>query len=521
MSPEWPAILVLGAVAAGLTGSALAPATDADSLNYHLGVPLDWLRNGGAYPRQDWLHARLVGLGESANLLGLAAGTDNLGAGLQLAGLALSCLAVGGLGRTREEKLFAVLLVASCPAMLFLVPNQKPQLLPAAALTLALVGLVRGPGPPSRATIAAGLGCVGFAIGCKYSFLLSGAVLLLTILIVARRNGQLRFAIAAAGVAMAAFAAPLYARNALFYGDPLSPFLERLFSGPDAVVVAFADQLRRFGGARDIETLLALPMTLVVPTGPGRLASVLGVGVLGVALLGGRGAAVTTIRRASLVCAALILAFSQLTPRFFLEPFLWMGVGVSVCAPGVAKRTLKNALIAQGSIVAVAALFGAVTLFPGSLSLKLRDRVMEKSAYQYAQSRWLDEILPEQAVVLTNLRSKALLPRVFVGTDTLVSMPPEEFARAILRFADRHDISAIAFNQGRRPDTRLDGVLQLREFGYERSEEFVAATRNPFNRNWREMLHVLVARGGESSNTGERDEQESQRGAGQARQATR
>ena len=110
---EWPAILVLGAVAAGLTGSALAPATDADSLNYHLGVPLDWLRNGGAYPRQDWLHARLVGLGESANLLGLAAGTDNLGAGLQLAGLALSCLAVGGLGRTSEEKLFAVLFVAS------------------------------------------------------------------------------------------------------------------------------------------------------------------------------------------------------------------------------------------------------------------------------------------------------------------------------------------------------------------------------------------------------------------------
>ncbi|NIR58223.1 MAG: DUF1420 domain-containing protein, partial [Gammaproteobacteria bacterium] len=31
--------------------AALGPVTDADSLDYHLGVPLDWLRHGGAYAR--------------------------------------------------------------------------------------------------------------------------------------------------------------------------------------------------------------------------------------------------------------------------------------------------------------------------------------------------------------------------------------------------------------------------------------------------------------------------------------
>ncbi|MHC4831890.1 MAG: hypothetical protein ACYTFT_16305, partial [Planctomycetota bacterium] len=124
-----------------------------------------------------------------------------------------------------------------------------------------------------------------------------------------------------------------------------------------------------------------------------------------------------------------------------------------------------------------------------------------------------------EAVVLTNLRSKALLPRVFVGTDRLASTPPEELASAVRRLSDRHGLSTIAFNQGKRPERRLAGLRQLREFRHERSREFVAATRNPVNRNWRETLHVL-SRDGESAKA-ERDQQQRQGGAGHARQTPR
>ena len=244
---EWPAILVLGAVAAGLTGSALAPATDADSLNYHLGVPLDWLRNGGGLSSAGLAARSSGGLGESANLLGLAAGTDNLGAGLQLAGLALSCLAVGDLAELARRSCSPSSL--SPPARNAVSRAQSKTA--TASRRCADSGARRArarPGPPSRATIAARPRMRRFRDRIASTpFLLSGAVLLLTILIVARRNGQLRFAIAAAGVAMAAFAAPLYARNALFYGDPLSPFLEGFLSGPDAAVVAFADRATTVG----------------------------------------------------------------------------------------------------------------------------------------------------------------------------------------------------------------------------------------------------------------------------------
>ena len=127
----------------GLFAAALGPAVDADSLEQHLAVPLDWLRHGGAYPRPDWLTARYVGLGESLNMLGLAGGTDGLGAALQAAGLAVALIAVMAFAKGREDRLFAVVLVVACPIILPLITNQKPQLLPVAALTVALVIVVR------------------------------------------------------------------------------------------------------------------------------------------------------------------------------------------------------------------------------------------------------------------------------------------------------------------------------------------------------------------------------------------
>ena len=90
---SWTERLGLGlslVITLALFGAVLGPATDADSLEYHLGVPLDWLRHGGAYARPDWFHARLAGLGEAINMLGLAMGTDNLGAVFQAAGLVVA-----------------------------------------------------------------------------------------------------------------------------------------------------------------------------------------------------------------------------------------------------------------------------------------------------------------------------------------------------------------------------------------------------------------------------------------------
>ena len=56
----------------------------------------------------------------------------------------------------------------------------------------------------------------------------------------------------AVGVALGAYLVllfPVHLQNLLFYGDPISPFLERYKSGGDRLIIAFADSARLSLGA--------------------------------------------------------------------------------------------------------------------------------------------------------------------------------------------------------------------------------------------------------------------------------
>src|SRR4030067_1938548 len=58
----------------------ITPVSDADSIAYHLAVPLQILRNQTNHAIGEfWLHGRLIGSGEYLNMLGLAMGSDCFG----------------------------------------------------------------------------------------------------------------------------------------------------------------------------------------------------------------------------------------------------------------------------------------------------------------------------------------------------------------------------------------------------------------------------------------------------------
>jgi uncharacterized protein DUF1420 len=411
-----------------LWGAAFGPITHVDSLDYHLAVPLDWLRYGGAYARPDWFHARLVGLGEAINMLGLAMGADNLGAVFQATGLLIAMIGVTAFATTHSARIFGLLCVAACPVTLTLVTTQKWQMLPAAGLTVALVLVVDRKRLFDLHTALLVFGCVAFAAGSKYSFLLSASVVGLLGLYVAHCAGRL---CAALGILIACgvcLAAPVFARNLVFYGDPLSPLLERWKPDGDPAVIAFAQYLREWSescgdlqecGVVNWLTFLLLPWHLVISLKPSAFPLVLGIGVLVVFLLVRRGG--DGLRRliplAALAASLLNLALGQLTPRHFLEPYLWC---TAVAVPGPA-RPLKSffvlALTVQGVLVAAVAVYLGALLFGGALTPAWRDRVMTVMTDGYAKAKWLDTVLPHDAVVLDNFRYHALMPRRFVVGD--------------------------------------------------------------------------------------------------------
>lgn len=416
------ALVCLGLTILGLSLAALGPPTDVDSLDYHLGVPMAWLQLGRADPLPLWYHARLVGLGEGINLLGLALGTDSLGAATQALGLVLAMIAAGACVRRPRDRLLAWLLVGASPVMLFLVPGEKPQLLPAAATALAAVILARRFRTLDAGSLVLALVCLGFAAGSKYSFLMSGGVLAILAIVAAWQSSRLVQAVAIGLGACLLFVAPIYVRNYVFYGDPISPFLESRKAKSDIAIEAFAFHLRTFSGFREPEQFARLAIKMVFPVRWKHVTSALGIGVLAVVLAWRDRRADRRLLTVAAGAAAMCAAFGQLSPRFFLEPYLWMAAAVAGAGSARMRRMFTGALTVQATAVAALALFIAAMIFPGALGSRWREQVMRNCAPGYGVARWLDQCLPADAVVAVDFRTHALLSQPHLSGDLAVML---------------------------------------------------------------------------------------------------
>jgi hypothetical protein len=444
---SWTERLGLGlaiVITIALFGAVLGPATDADSLEYHLGVPLDWLRNAGAFARPDWFHARLAGLGEAINMLGLAMGTDNLGAVFQAAGLAVAIVGVTAFATTRSDRIFGILCVVACPVMLTLVTAQKWQLFPAAGLTVALVLVVDRLRQFDHITALWVFGCAAFAAGSRYTFLLSASVVVLIGLWAAYRAGRLLSALLILMACYTFIAAPVFTRNFVFYGDPLSPMLERWKAGGDPAVIAFAEFLRKWGWELSWQRLLILPWKLAFSLEPSTLQDVFGIGVFVFLLFMRRGDSLQRlVSFAALIVFLLNLALARVTPRFFLEPYLWCAAVAVPVASSHLKSFFVRALTVQGVPVAAVAVSLGVLLFAGALTPSWRDRVMTFMAVSYAEAKWLDAVLPRDAVVLENFRYRVLMPRRFVVGERYLMVDGPKREEALVEFIKEQRVTAL------------------------------------------------------------------------------
>ena len=363
------ALTLLGLSLLGLGLAVLGPPSDSDSLNYHLGVPLEVLRQHGAFPRADWLYPRLTGLGESLNMLGLAGGTDIWGACLQLAGLLAVLLSLAAMAQDNFQRLWLAMFVLGCPVMAFLVLSQKPQMLPMAASTVALVMIVRRGQIIDLPTLALAFGCLFFAMACKYTFLLSGFIVVGAGLVAAHRAGRLG---AALGLALAAYMLlvfPVHLQNYLFYGDPLSPFLERFRPQGDPELIQFAAFHREYADFPG--SWLFLPVRLVIPGSLETLTDTLGVGawlILGVVGKIKEPGPPRVLIGCAFLAVVATLVLGQIGGRFFLEPYLWLVAAAALAAWAPGKKWLFRLMVGQMLLMTLISWFCAATLFPGALT---------------------------------------------------------------------------------------------------------------------------------------------------------
>jgi len=327
-------------------------------------------------------------------------------------------------------------------------------------------------------------------MSCKYSFLLSGGVVLIAGLAGAYSSRRLAVGVAIAFFCYLILLFPMQWQKFLFYGDPISPMLEGFREHADTPLLRFADFLRGY-----TMSTLPFPLGIVMPHSLGSISSALGAGTLACAVVAATIRRPTTLIVAAFCAIAVSYAAGARSAGYYLEPYVWIAIAALSAPWGITKTLFHKLVIVQAAVMVCLAGFGAISLFPGSFTPGLRSQVMKANAYQYELMRWLDAVLPQDAVVASTLRSHALMPRPFVAKDIVTwtnwNTPVEAEATASLLKA--REINTLVAEPGAAEAlTRTLGMELTRvEAGPVR---FRTATRNPWNRAPETAIVVYGAR---------------------------
>ena len=422
---DWGLIFILF----GFTLLTLAPVTDADSLDYHIGTAIDIL-NTGAFPfRPEWFHSRLIGSGEILIAIGLSVGAEQFSSMLQLLGY--TCVVSIFLikpGTVLKERKWLALTAISTPCLLALVSTAKPFLLPIAMTTSALMilhfNLTDDLFRKSRKNIAKSyfLVCVlaMTAATMKANFMLSGAIVagLALVLILKSKNWKLGIGSSFSVFFIIIFPFLLW-RYIYFNGSGVLDFFT-VFPGDWPGYDNFKTMLVGYVSNPKV----VFPFSLIFPAGLGSVTLILGVGVFYLlSFLKAKKFASRYIVIASLSLITGYAVLGQHDSRFFLEPYLWILFAYNYRGINIKStfffttKLYQSAVSIQAIGTFLMVFYGVIYLFPGTLSMDWRKSVMMNSAQGYDVMIWANEVLPKDAVVISAHRSIGLSPRKTVPLD--------------------------------------------------------------------------------------------------------
>ena len=478
----------------GMGMLALGPVTNADALDYHMGIAIAVLNQGGMPVIPEWFIGRLAGNGEVLNAMALSLGAEQFGALLQF----VSLIGIVGIiffanqdahdysNKFERTTLDLVALAAfSAPVLLFLVTSPKPQMWPIAMTTFAFTLVVHR----SSQNISTRNATLRFTIICalvmtasqaKFNYLLGGAIVgLLSIQLIYRE--KIIWTSIATGIliSLLVILPPVLWKAVAFDAGYLEPLINPLpghLPGTDA----FLDLAKE---AFDFTTPLPFPISMFIPANLGAFSTLLGIGSLvfiGIRL--DRNLSLWSGAISAIIIVFLNALYAPPSSRMYLEPYFWLMVILTLQKNKydlTKNKLISRIVFTQALAVTGVVWIGALTTFPGALTDKWRLDVMMRMANGYEVIQWADTILPKGSVVISGHRSMALMPRDAVAFEWInfVDLNEENSSLYLNRLKEKgvtHMLVIGAVNE----KTPLYGCF-ARTIGGPGSGH--TATRNPFN----------------------------------------
>ncbi len=399
----------------------ISPPTDIDSIDYHLGAPATWYEHQSFYPRTDWLHYRLTGLGEYINIIGVYLKTFNFGQLIQF----FSLILVGLFGykhiKNSANKRYFILAVLSCPVLLFLISTQKYQLTAASIIFCSIIFILHK-SKLSDLEIICIVGSLIFSIGTKFSYIIPCGLIWFYLAYKCYYFGKIKNLIIYSIISFVLILIlPLYLKNYFFYGDPLSPVLEVFKNNVDQNILNFINYNKTF--ALEFNNLEFI-FHVFVPQRLGDFATVLGIVPLFILFLNFKKIDLNSkkILVFILICVLLIFFSYRGMARYYLEFYFLICYVIFQNFDKIKfSKSFKLILHLQVVIMVFALLYSVSSLTPGIINKFYWDKVMNNKTYGFTLSKKVNEITQsnhsgyEKNILLSEIRYLSLFSNNFIS----------------------------------------------------------------------------------------------------------
>lgn len=461
----WSLILVLVAWSV----ISISTPTDADSLDYHLGVPLTILNNHSLIFDPAHLHFRMFGFGEMLNVFGLANGSPQWSSTLQWIGflwlLRLICEFFKG-----YDKIKICLVMLGLPVLLNLIPSQKNLLNGICCTSVCFLIYFFYAKYFNKKIFQVWILALCFALGLKYSFLISGFILSIYALF---KNREWLKWHSIFFIFIALF--PLFLFKYINFHDAFSPLFEFQKANPDEIILRFSAFLKNYS-----DSYFQFPLSIILPSSFGTISTILGISTMGFIL------GLTLLKKykfefiAIFMLCFLILLLGQKTSRFFLEPLFWLlPIVFFELKNHPQKKLLFNLFSVQFYLLLPFVLVAFFVLGRGLWSNAYREKLMSETASYYRESVWINEFLPQKANIATDIRSRSLLKMNSIPFEYIFFYQPKDSTKMQQLLYEKYKIDYLVLSD------EMNNLEFKKHFAGKiiaGPKTFETATRNPFNK---------------------------------------
>ena len=390
----------------------VSPITSGDSVAYHLATAKYVLSNS-SFPTDFYDSTNsLNGAGELLNAFAISVNAYQFTSLINFVGI-VSVLAIikkfcENFNLTYELRQLLFLCILSCPVLIFLTSSSKSQLFSTSLIFFSYALLLNSLSSQQNKDniIKNFLICIVFcivAVQTKISFSLSFFLIVINFLLFFKKE-LINLKSILTVLLLSIFGLipyTLWKQNVYDY-----PFYNFLFN---PIPLNIPEYAQVFLSAKNYAAD-KFPLSLFVPLSLSDLTQFLGAGFLLIFFL-----LKYKFNKKNILLSNILIFFffftllGQKNPRFYLEMYFFLVLISCFILVKIHKtyifKIFKLTVVLQSCFVFCILLFGVFTLLPGIFSENLNKSVLSKYASGYNLYNWVNNVLPKNALIITNHRS--------------------------------------------------------------------------------------------------------------------